>query len=316
MRRRAFLSAVPALAGCDAIWTITRRNITALGRYPRRVPHRFRDPRRTDVRLAVTWIGHATVLVQLGDRFFLTDPVFSDTVGQFSPRLVEPGLALDVLPELTAVVVSHAHFDHLDFRSLEAVAPLTDDLLVPRGTLVYVPPLRGVRAREVRPWYTVELGPTTRITAVPVRHQGYRYGVDTAWIEGGFTGWVFEHDGLTVYFGGDTAYDGDAFRRTRARFPRIDLALIPIAPVEPRELARANHLDGAEAVQAFFDLGADHMVPIHFDCFPQAADELGDATALLRQSMQKRGLDEQRIHILDVGQSWPPRAEEKKTRRR
>src|SRR5689334_12143871 len=108
-----------ALSGCGFAWRALKRNLSAPPE--RAVAHKLSDPRRPEARLAALWVGHATVLLQLDDRFVLTDPVFAHTLAQASPRLVEPGLDPERLPPLAAVVVSHMHFDHLSFGSLDAI---------------------------------------------------------------------------------------------------------------------------------------------------------------------------------------------------
>ena len=147
--------------------------------------------------------------------------------------------------------------------SLELPESKVQQLLVPPGALVYVPDQR-FPTDEMERWQTFVQG-ELRITAVPVRHPGYRYGLDSAWLTQSATGWVVQYRDLTVYFGGDTAFDEDAFRETVARFPKIDLAILPIGPVEPPSFARETHLDGPQALQAFVPLGAAHLVPVHFD---------------------------------------------------
>lgn len=290
------------LPGC-LVGTILRRNLGALVTPPRTIDHRITTPRRPDVRLAVLWVGHATTLIQLDDRFILTDPVFTQTVGAgFSRRLVEPGIALDSLPPIDVALVSHLHLDHLSLGTLELLGPAVHQLLLPSGGLVYVPDQR-FPTDEVECWHTFEQG-DLRVTAVPVRHPGYRYGVDTAWMTQSATGWVVEYHGLTVYFGGDTAFDAERFRQTAARFPKIDLALLPIGPVEPPGFARETHLDGREALQAFLELGAAHLVPIHYDTFAHGIDEPGTAVALLTRAMRELGLQEDRVHVLPIGGQW------------
>jgi L-ascorbate metabolism protein UlaG (beta-lactamase superfamily) len=139
-----------------------------------------------------------------------------------------------------------------------------------------------------------------RITAVPVRHSGFRYGLDAAWMTATFTGYVFEYRGLTVFFGGDTAYDRDRFRATAARFPSIDLALLPIAPIHPRWFMESKHMDPGEAVRAFLDLGARWMIPIHFDTMIDGLDASGEAVATLERESASAGV-EKRVKILPVG---------------
>jgi L-ascorbate metabolism protein UlaG (beta-lactamase superfamily) len=297
----AFLALV-ALPGC-VVSTILGRNVAALVRGPRPVPNRITTPARRDARIAVLWVGHATILLQLDDKFILTDPVFTDTVGAgFSRRLVEPGLEIRDLPPISIAVVSHLHFDHLSLGSLDRLEHRIGQLLVPEGALVYIPEYR-FPVDEVARWRSFERE-GVRVTAVPVRHPGFRYGADAAWMTKSATGWVFEYHGLTAYFGGDTAYDHAAFADTAARFPHLDVALLPIAPVEPASFARPSHIDGAEAIRAFFDLGAAHMVPIHYDTFAHGTDPEGYATEVLRRAMAREGIGDDRVHVLPIGGQW------------
>jgi N-acyl-phosphatidylethanolamine-hydrolysing phospholipase D len=265
---------------------------------PQRLPPRITQPRRADARLAVLWVGHATVLVQMDDKFILTDPLLGDSAGQISVRLQEPGIDPVNLPPLDAVVISHMHFDHLSLGSLDMIEDKTRRLFVPRGGLVYIPNY-AFDVRELSPWSSFEDG-GLRITAVPVKHVGFRYGLDAAWMTTTFTGYVFEYHGLTVYFAGDTAYDGDKFRATAAAFPTIDLALMPIAPIHPRGFMEATHVDPTEAVQAFLDLQAHAMVPIHYDTLVNGFDAPGEPRAALEREVSSRGL-EGRVTILRQG---------------
>lgn len=292
-----------ALAGCArplGLLGVVSRNAAALLTPVRHVPYRVTRPARADARLAVLWVGHATVLVQIDDRFVLTDPVFTAAVGQVSPRLVEPGIDPARLPRLDAVLVSHTHFDHLSQGSLTMLAPRAAHLLVPSGAMVYVPDV-DLPATELPTWTHWEHR-GLRVTAVPVEHTGWRYGADAAWMTDSFTAYVIEYHGLTVYFGGDTAYAPALFRATAARFPRIDLALLPIAPIEPRDFMGPHHMDPPQAVQAFRDLGAAHMVPIHFDTFINSADAVGDAPAALRRVLAARRVGPGEVSILAIGE--------------
>lgn len=276
------------------------RNIGALVSAPRPVLHKVRAPYRPEARLAVLWVGHATVLVQMDDKLILTDPVFTSTVGILSKRLVERGLDPEDLPPVDAVLVSHMHFDHLSLGSLSMIEPKVRALLVPKGGLVYVPDF-AFPAYELPAWTTLQRG-DLRITAVPVSHTGFRYGVDAAWMISSFTGYVVEYHGLTVYFGGDTGYRSDLVAETRARFPSIDLALIPIAPVEPHALIAERHVNPAEAVALFAGLGARRMMAIHFDTFINSPDAFGAAPRELRRVMAERGLGEAQVNILAAGE--------------
>ncbi|MBS2032424.1 MAG: MBL fold metallo-hydrolase [Deltaproteobacteria bacterium] len=178
-------------------------------------PAHAAQPFRRDARLAVTWIGHATALIQLDDKVVITDPVFTSRVGGLSPRLVAPGLQVSELPQLDAAVVSHMHFDHLSFDSLRMIASRTKALLLPAGGRNYVHDY-SFDEIELGHWQSWEQG-GLRITAVPVIHRGWRWGIDAFWSPQSFTGYVIEYHGLSVYFGGDTALDElTSTRRTSA----------------------------------------------------------------------------------------------------
>lgn len=263
-----------ALPGCRYSRAATK-NFDALVSSPRKVVQN-KQPTSKDARLGVVWIGHATALVQIDDKVILTDPVFTKTVGQLGARIVEPGMDPKDIPPVDAVIVSHMHFDHLSFGSLDMIEPKVRALLVPRDGTAYIPDSYSFPTWELATWQAWEKN-GLRITAVPVQHVGFRYGADDAWMTHSFTGYVVEYHGMKVYFGGDSAYDQKNFVETAQRFPKMDLALIPIAPIEPRELMRNTHMDPREALQAFVDLGAAQMVPIHYDTFVNSTDKPGDA---------------------------------------
>jgi N-acyl-phosphatidylethanolamine-hydrolysing phospholipase D len=284
--------------GCGFIGRVMSSNLTAPPE--RKLPHKLQDPRRPDARLAVAWIGHSTALVQMDDLFVLTDPVFTHTLGQLSPRLVEPGIAPERLPHLAAVVISHMHLDHLSFGSLDMIEQLTPVVLVPPGVRANMPRY-DFEIRELARWATYE-SHGLRVTAVPVQHVGGRYGVDSAFETRAYTGYVLEYHGLRVYFGGDTAYDPKAFVATRRRFPDLLLALLPICPNEPRDFMQHTHLGPSQALDSFALLGARTMVPIHFDTFINSDDEVGSCAKELRRLMQARQLTDEQVAILGVGE--------------
>jgi L-ascorbate metabolism protein UlaG (beta-lactamase superfamily) len=262
------------------------------------VAHKLTDPVRPDAELAILWVGHATVLVQIGDRFVLTDPVFTDTVGQVSKRLVEPGIDAENLPPIDVTLVSHMHFDHLSLGSLERIETKVRDLIVPQRGLVYVPGF-PFRTWELATWESWERD-GLRVTAVPVRHNGFRYAIDGEWMTTSYTGYVVEYAGRTVYFGGDTAATR-GFRAAAERFPAIDLAILPIAPIYPREFMCRAHIDPGEAIQAFLELGARYLVPMHFDTFVNSTDELGEAPRELTEAARRAGVRE-RVVLLEIGE--------------
>lgn len=296
----AAAAALSLLPGCRLGRAFVRASGALFDR-PREVA-KVDDPVKKDARLAVIWVGHATVLVQMDDKLILTDPVFTSSVGQVSKRLVEPGLDPDKLPPVDAALVSHVHFDHLSLGTLDMIEDKVRTLLLPRGATAYLTDF-SFPVRELGPWQSWEKD-GLRITAVPVDHVGFRYGLDDAWMKESFTGYVVQYHDLSVYFGGDTAYEQRLFVETAARFPELDLALLPIGPIEPRGLMRRFHLDPSEAVQAFIDLRARRMVPIHYDTFVNSTDKPGDALRELEAARKRIALGSREIIPVGIGEHW------------
>lgn len=255
-------------------------------------------PRSDDARLSIQWIGHATMLVQMDDKWILTDPFLTKRMALVQGRLVEAGLTPEELPPIDTVLISHMHPDHLSLGSLGRIQRRVSRLFVPQGGLVYIPRY-SFDSRELRTWESFESG-GMRITAVPVAHVGGRYGIDAKWMTKSFTGYVVEYHGLSVFFAGDTAYDAAAFRRTARSFPHLDVALLPIAPIEPYDRMRKVHMDPDGALDALGDLGASKMVPMHFDTL-RSDDGPGAARERLVAQAHARGLDS-RVALLRVGE--------------
>jgi len=253
--------------------------------------------------ISITYVGHATVLIRLDGVTLLTDPVYSSRL-ILPKRLVAPGVALPNLPALDIVLVSHAHMDHLDVpthRRLpkrETVAVVAKDL----SDLV-----TGCGYREI-----LELGwgdrvtiRGVRITALPVKHWGTR----SLWPDRrGYTGFLLEHPHGTVFFPGDTAYF-PGFRDYGGRHA-IDVALLPIGAYSPPSFRRV-HMNPEDALAAMVDLGARHMVPIHWGTFVVSYEPTDEPVRWLVELARARGLEE-RVAVLRHGESrrfgpWPPR---------
>jgi len=296
--RTALFALLVIAVGCERAQTVVRGS-TSIFRSSAEAPRHDEAGLRADARLTVQWVGHSTVLLQLGDRMIATDPLIVPTVGLLSKRLVKPGVDADGFPRLDLAVISHVHFDHLSYGSLEELAPKIELLAIPDGAFSYLPNF-SCEARDAAAWSTIEHA-GIRATAVPAAHGGWRYGIDASWT-GSAVGWVLERDGLSVYFAGDTGYDAEQFAAIRKTWPKLDLALLPIAPMEPHTLVGAWHMDPAEAVRAFRELGARVMVPIHFDTFINSLDAPGDAPVVLAAEVKKQGVAEGRVLVLATGE--------------
>lgn len=290
------------ISGCDGslITRFIARTVEHDSDPMERVAEKIAHPILPDVGISILWIGHASVLIQIHDRVFLTDPVFTRTVGMVSSRVVEPGVNPSTLSHVDYVLISHTHFDHLNYGSLGEL-PKQSKLLVPFGAAKYTPEFGFQETTEMKPWDVVEED-GVRITAVPAQHFGGRYGFDILWTEGqGYTGYVIQYNGKTVYFAGDTGYRDRLFIQIGRRFP-IDVALLPIAPMEPREFMSRVHLDPRRAVQAFGELHAKLMIPIHHRTFFQGLEpRITSAQEELESIVAEKRLQE-RVYIIKIGE--------------
>ena len=262
-------------------------------------PHIVTTPVRSDVGCSILWAGHATVLIQIHDKVIITDPVFTTTVGLLAKRSVDAGIDPASITRLDAVLISHIHLDHFNYSSL-AQLPKTASLFVPAGGISYTPEFGFAETIPAKPWHSYEVN-GLRITPVPVQHFGGRYGIDAGWNrEPTWTGYIIEYRGITIFFAGDTGYNPDFFKEIGRRFS-IDVALIPIAPVEPRAFMSRIHTDPQEALQVFQDVNAKLMIPIHYDTFFQGLEpQISYAKSLLVKLITERGLQD-RVRILGIG---------------
>ncbi|HEX9190242.1 MAG TPA: MBL fold metallo-hydrolase [Vicinamibacteria bacterium] len=243
----------------------------------------------------ITWLGHATFLVQLDGVSLLTDPVLGETVVGGISRNVPPGVPVERLPKIDSVLVSHSHFDHLDVDTIEKVgAPVVAGLGLERFFRE-----RRLFATELGWWKEVRVGPV-KVTFVPAQHWSRRGLFDTnRTLWGGF---VIEGSRATLYHSGDTAYFA-GFAEIGRRFPRIDAALLPIGAYEPAWFMSSMHLNPSEALQAFVDLGAATFVAMHWGTFKLSDEPLDEPPAVLEADRVRRGIPRERVRVLAVGET-------------
>ena len=268
---------------------------------------------------AVTWIGHATVLAQLGGINVLTDPHFSRRASPVSfmgpERQVDPGIALAALPRIDVVLISHNHYDHLDdasVRGLNAQAGGPPVFIVPLGLKAWFAELEIVSVVELDWWqsHTVA-GPAGPVELVltPMQHgsgRGLTDRMQTLW--GGYA--VFAPD-LHLYFTGDTGYSKD-FADIRERFaarqrPKagagFDLALIAIGAYEPRWFMATQHIDPAEALRIHHDLGAQRSMGIHWGTFELTDESLDEPPRRLARERSAQGVAADAFFVTAIGET-------------
>ena len=250
----------------------------------------------------VTWIGHATLLVQIGGLNILTDPHWGERaspVGFAGPRrLVAPGMRFEDLPHIDAVVISHDHYDHLDADTVERLAREHHPrFFVPLGLKEWLRD-HGVRdVVELDWWQSAQLRGVT-FTCTPAQHSSGRGLHDQnlrLW-----SSWVLAGGGRKMWFAGDTGYT-PSLKEIGKRLGPFDLAAIPIGGYSAWERRHPNHVNPEEALQLLEDVNARLMVPIHFGTFDLNREPFAEPPERLLKAAVERGLEE-RVAILSVGQ--------------
>jgi L-ascorbate metabolism protein UlaG (beta-lactamase superfamily) len=255
--------------------------------------------------LRVTYINHATVLLQLNGVNILTDPVWSERASPVTwagPRRVRsPGLRFEDLPRIDLVLISHNHYDHMDLDTLRRLQDAYHPrILVALGNRAFLERKGIVDVIEFDWWQSLQLNDEVRIHSVPAKHFSGRGLSDrdrTLWC-----GYVLEtRQAGNVYFAGDTAF-GSHFEAIRDRFSPIRLALFPIGAFLPRWFMAPVHISPEEAVKAQQLLQPKTSVPIHFGTFPLGDDGEMEAVTELKQALEKAGESEGSFRVLDFGE--------------
>jgi L-ascorbate metabolism protein UlaG (beta-lactamase superfamily) len=254
-----------------------------------------------------TWIGHATLLLQIEGINILTDPQFSERSSPVQwagpERVVQPGIALDSLPQIHAVVISHDHYDSLDTASVTKLSQRKGGsetiFIVPLGLKNWFARLGIDNVRELDWWDEIAFGPL-KIIATPMQHWGKRSPFtrnDHLWAS-----WVVLSEDFRFYFGGDTGYSHH-FKETGDRFGPFDLAALPIGAYEPRWFMKNHHINPEEAVQAHIDIRARKSVAIHWGTFILTDEPLDEPPERLKKAMAEKGIPEGEFLVLKHGET-------------
>ncbi|MFI5399892.1 MAG: MBL fold metallo-hydrolase [SAR324 cluster bacterium] len=254
---------------------------------------------------AITFVNHATVLIQLPNLTILTDPIWSERAGPVNwfaaKRVRRPGIPFEQLPKIDLVLVSHNHYDHLDLDTLKRLnATFAPRFLVPLGNKALLESEGIGRVEELDWWDQVTLGPDSRVILTPAQHFSSRGLFDqnkSLW-----GSYLIQHDGRSVYFAGDTGYSSH-FAEIRRRFGAVDLAFLPIGANEPRAFMTLAHMNPADAVQAHVDLGAQYSVPIHFGTFHLGIEPIDQPLTDLNAARAARGLSQEQFEALGEGRT-------------
>lgn len=253
---------------------------------------------------SITWVGHATLLVQVDGLSILTDPNWSGRAGPTSfigaPRLNAPGLAFEALPRIDVVTISHDHYDHLDLSTVKRLAATHDPLfVVPLGLKAWFEDNGMPRVVELD-WWQEHEHRGVRFVCAPAQHFSQRSlwdGNRRLWASWAVLGRErrFYHSGDTGYFAG--------FKEIGRRLGPFDVAALAIGAYLPPEIMKWVHLTPEQAVQAFVDLDARTMLGMHWGTFDLADEPLDEPPTRMLADVGRRAIDPARAWVLKIGET-------------
>jgi L-ascorbate metabolism protein UlaG (beta-lactamase superfamily) len=248
-------------------------------------------PKLARGRVALTWIGHASFLVQFSDLNVLIDPNFANWLFLLK-RIKRAGLQQKDLPPIDLVLLTHAHYDHFHRRTLRRLAAPKIGVM-PWGMGELARGLGFERVIELQTWDSFSHD-DWKVTLTPSRHWGARRLHD---LHRGYGGFVLEHQGRTVYHAGDSAYF-EGFKEIGRRL-EPEIALLPIGAYYP-DTFRNVHMGPDEAMQVFRDLKSKWFVPMHYGTFRLAFEDMDEPPRWLREIAHRERLT-QHVKILEEG---------------
>lgn len=254
--------------------------------------------------LRVTYIGHATLLIEIGEKKILTDPNFDPALGKFLARVSAPGIALGQLPKLDAILLTHAHADHLSFDSLDAL-PADIPLFAPPPIAKWLGKQGYNHAVPVAAGESADVD-GVRIYAASATHKGNRYGIDR-W-RSAANMYLLDTNKISCFFAGDTALMPDTThlveKRVLADGRSLDLALLPIGHAPWWKPGfRKGHLTSGDALTLFERLKARYFIPYHWGTFNHVTSTAFDAIDRLRATLEDHPLHPS-VKILEPGATF------------
>jgi L-ascorbate metabolism protein UlaG (beta-lactamase superfamily) len=261
--------------------------------------------------MVVTWIGHATVLVQTNGLNILTDPIWSDRASPFSfagpKRVRAPGVTFDNLPTIDLVLISHNHYDHMDLPTLKRLWERDKPLIVTSLGNETILRGRGVPADALDWNRSRAIGNGGSVVVEQNHHWSSRWGTDrnrALW-----SAFTVKLPGGSIFFAGDTGWGDGRWVREAAKRGPYRLAIIPIGAYEPRDFMKTNHINPEEAVGIFEALDPTAALGVHWGTFQLTFEGIDEPRQRLAKLRRERAIAADRFVATEAGQSFtvPPR---------
>jgi L-ascorbate metabolism protein UlaG (beta-lactamase superfamily) len=277
-------------------------------RWPARVENkgvpRLNETLGTDD-IAITFVNHASFLIQTRGISILTDPIWSERASPFRwigpKRVRQPGVAFEDLPAIDIVLLSHNHYDHMDIATLKQIGKrFAPTVFAAAGDAHFVEPLGFEAARELDWWDAVQFKDALKIIFVPAQHFSARGLFDRR--KSLWGGYVIESRERRIYFAGDTGYSTH-FSDIKSRLGPPDIAMLGIGAYEPRWFMKPIHINPAEAVCAHRDLESKHSIGMHFGTFQLTTEPFDQPRADLQRSLAESGVPADEFVTLHEGET-------------
>lgn len=257
-----------------------------------------------DSRVRVTFINHATTLIQMDHMNILTDPIWSDFAGPVSwlgvKRVRAPGINLDDLPSIDVILISHDHYDHLDLPTMKELYKMFKPVILTGTGIKKILKSVDISDSVEFDWWKDKSIGNLKFTFVPALHTSGRGLFDegsTLW-----GGWVIEGKTGNIYFAGDTGFN-DHFQEINKRFSKFILTILPIGSYEKRWFMKNQHMNPEDAVEAHIILNSNQSIGIHYATFAEHPEQAIDAHEKdLLQALEKYNLKESEFKILKFGE--------------
>lgn len=255
--------------------------------------------------IAITFVNHATFLLQTPGVNILTDPIWSERASPLSwvgPKRVRlPAVKFEDLPKIDLIIISHNHYDHLDKETLRQLnARFSPKFIVPIGDRALLESIGIKDVTELDWWESFQINPSTQITFTPTQHSSARGLFDRDHSLWG--SYFIRYGERSVYFGGDAAYSVH-YSEIKKLLGSPEIALLPIGAYAPRWFMQPLHMNPADAVLAHKDLGAKLSIGMHYGTFPMAKESFEQPQSDLKEALVKENIPEKSFVTLEEGET-------------